>query len=31
MSQKHSFITLSNEQTLAWYQHHVQVLQGFGT
>lgn len=29
MAQKRSFITLSAEQTLAWYQHHVQVLHGY--
>src|ERR1700730_4241479 len=29
MTQKRSFITLSDEQTLAWYQHHVQVLHGY--
>lgn len=29
MSQKRSFIMLSDEQTLAWYQHHVQVLHGY--
>ncbi|HEX7736171.1 MAG TPA: hypothetical protein VF458_15060 [Ktedonobacteraceae bacterium] len=29
MSQKHSFITLSDEQAFVWYQHHVQVLHGY--
>ncbi len=29
MTQKRSFITLSDEQTIAWYQHHVQVLHGY--
>ena len=29
MSQKHSFVTLSEEQILAWYQHLVQVLHGY--
>ncbi len=29
MTQKHSLITLSDEQTIAWYQHQVQVLQGY--
>jgi hypothetical protein len=29
MTQKRSFSTLSDEQTLAWYQHHVQVLHGY--
>src|SRR5258708_4714707 len=29
MTQKRSFITLSDEQSLAWYQHHVQVLHGY--
>ncbi len=29
MTRKHSFVTLSDEQTLAWYQHHVQVLHGY--
>lgn len=29
MTQKRSLITLSHEQTLAWYQHHVQVLHGY--
>lgn len=23
------FVTLSNEQALSWYQHHVQVLHGY--
>lgn len=29
MTQKRSFVTLSDEQTLAWYQHHFQVLHGY--
>jgi hypothetical protein len=29
MTQKRSFITLSDEQIFAWYQHHVQVLHGY--
>ena len=29
MTQKRPFITLSDEQTLVWYQHHVQVLHGY--
>ena len=29
MSRKHSFVTLSEEQTLAWYQHLVQGLHGY--
>lgn len=29
MTQKRSFITLSAEQTIAWYQHHVLVLHGY--
>ena len=29
MTQKRSFITLSDEQMIAWYQHHVQVLHGY--
>ena len=29
MSQKHSLITLSDDQIIAWYQHHVQVLHGY--
>ncbi|EFH80938.1 hypothetical protein [Ktedonobacter racemifer] len=29
MSRKHSFVTLSEEQTLAWYQHLVQALHGY--
>lgn len=29
MTQKRSFITLSDEQTIAWYQHHVLVLHGY--
>lgn len=29
MTQKRSFITLSNEQTIAWYQQHVMVLHGY--
>ena len=29
MSRKHSFVTLSEEQTLAWYQHLVRALHGY--
>jgi hypothetical protein len=29
MSEKRSLITLSNEQTIAWYQAHVQVMHGY--
>lgn len=29
MNRQHSLITLSNEQTIAWYQHHVYVLHGY--
>jgi hypothetical protein len=29
MSQKYSFVTMSEEQTLAWYQHNVQMMQGY--
>jgi hypothetical protein len=29
MTQKRSLITLSDEQAMAWYQHHVQVLHGY--
>jgi hypothetical protein len=29
MTQKRSLITLSNDQAIAWYQHHVQVLHGY--
>ncbi|HEY7349287.1 MAG TPA: hypothetical protein VH599_13315 [Ktedonobacterales bacterium] len=29
MKEKRSLITLSDEQTIAWLQHHVQVLHGY--
>ena len=29
MTQKRSFVTLSAKQTLAWYQHHIQVMHGY--
>ena len=29
MTRKRSFVTLSDGQTLAWYQHHIQVLHGY--
>jgi hypothetical protein len=29
MPQKRSFVTLSAEQTLTWYQHHMQVMHGY--
>ena len=29
MQEKRSLITLSDEQSIAWYQHHVQVLHGY--
>src|SRR5262245_32510547 len=29
MSRKHSFVTLSEEQTLSWYQHLVQAQHGY--
>lgn len=29
MKEKRSLITLSDEQSIGWYQHHVQVLHGY--
>jgi hypothetical protein len=29
MAQLRSFVTLSAKQTLAWYQHHIQVMHGY--
>jgi hypothetical protein len=29
MQEQRSLITLSHEQSIAWYQHHVQVLHGY--
>lgn len=29
MTQKRSFITLTAEQSIAWYQHHVMVMHGY--